>query len=203
MSEEVAVSAAPAEEPVVVGTKRRISEASEQEQESKKTRLSPSKTSPLPTEENAKETGEGVDDQPSQLSPETKREEKKEPRRRPNIDDKQRSKRLFGALFGNNRAAGGDKVSRRRSEIEQRKKAELKKQDEERVEDRQKRLAKLAVHRRMEQINVDERNVGTSQRMASGYWILTIAPQLHTRHENMLDQAQHLKTRAEPQIVSR
>jgi hypothetical protein len=168
MSEEVAVAAAPAQEPVV-GTKRRMSESSEQEQESKKTRLSPSKTSPLPIEEKAEEKGEGVQDQPNQLSPDAKREEKKEPRRRSNIDDKQRSKRLFGALFGSNNAAG-DKVSRRRSEIEQRKKAELKKQDEERVEDRQKRLAKLAVHRRMEQINVDERNVSTSRRIVLRIW---------------------------------
>jgi hypothetical protein len=156
MSQEITASVALVEAPVVAGTKRRLSEGSEQE--FKKTRLSPGKKSPLPTEKKEEETNEGAVDQSRHLSPESKPEEKKEPRRKTTIDDKQRSKRLFGALFSNTNAAG-DKLSRRRSEIEQRKKAELKKQDDERVEDRLKRLAKLAVHRQKEQINVDERNV--------------------------------------------
>jgi hypothetical protein len=158
MSQEIAESTASVEAPIVAGTKRRLSQNSEQE--FKRTRLSPGKKSPLPTEE---EPTEGAVDQSRHLSPESKPEEKKEPRRKTAIDDKQRSKRLFGALFSHTNAAG-DKLSRRRSEIEQRKKAELKKQDDERVEDRLKRLAKLAVYRQKEQINVDERNVSDSRR---------------------------------------
>ena len=74
-------------------------------------------------------------------------------------DEKQRSKRLFGAFLGNlNRPS--DQVSKRRAEIEQRRKAELQKQDDERLEDRQKRLENLTVQRQKGQIQVDEQNVG-------------------------------------------
>lgn len=75
------------------------------------------------------------------------------------MDEKQRSKRLFGALLGNLRQPG-DRNSKRRQEIESRRKAELQQQDNERLEDRQRRQEQLAEQRKITQVKVDEQNVG-------------------------------------------
>ncbi|KAK4502884.1 hypothetical protein PRZ48_006310 [Zasmidium cellare] len=166
------------------GLKRRHSEASEQE--SKRQRTSPGKNSPTATpkdeevqeqpQEKAQPEQDDLAVKPAQKAPDTR-----EPRRKSGVpDEKQRSKRLFGALLGNLNQPG-DRVSRRRSEIEQRRKAELQKQDDERLEDRQKRLEKLGVQRRREQINVDEQN-------------------MHMRHKNLLKTANFLQTKAEPRL---
>lgn len=150
--------------PTTNGLKRRQSEASEQD--NKRQRTSPGKSSPTIAPKD--EGGEGqaqADD--NSVKPTQKAGDAREARRKSGVtDEKQRSKRLFGALLGNLNQPG-DRVSRRRSEIEQRRKAELQKQDDERLEDRQKRLEKLAAQRKREQINVDEQNVRDScMRMA-------------------------------------
>lgn len=143
------------------GLKRRHSEASEQD--SKRQRTSPGKSPPKAESKDEEATGE-EEAQPEKeedhaVKPAQKPADPREFRRKSGVaDEKQRSKRLFGALLGNLNQPG-DRVSRRRSEIEQRRKAELQKQDDERLEDRQKRLEKLAAQRKKEQINVDEQHV--------------------------------------------
>lgn len=143
------------------GLKRRHSE--ESEQDSKRQRTSPGKSPPTAAPKDEEEAAEQEKAQPQDdhaVKPAQKRADPRESRRKNGVaDEKQRSKRLFGALLGNLNQPG-DRVSRRRSEIEQRRKAELQKQDDERLEDRQKRLEKLAAQRKKEQINVDEQNVG-------------------------------------------
>lgn len=96
---------------------------------------------------------------PAPKLPAQKAEDTRESRRKSAVgDEKQRSKRLFGALLVSQNQPS-DRVSKRRGEIEQRKKAELQKQFDERLEDRQRRLEKLAIQRKREQIRVDEDNV--------------------------------------------
>lgn len=82
-------------------------------------------------------------------------------RRKPAVvEEKQRSKRLFGALLGSlNRPAADARASKKRAEIETRRKAELQRQDDERVEDGLRRRETLAAVRRREQGAVDEENV--------------------------------------------
>lgn len=144
------------------GLKRRRSEASEQD--SKRQRTSPGKSPPTTGPKDEEAIGEEKaqpeeEEEDHAVKPVPKPADPREPRRKSGVtDEKQRSKRLFGALLGNLNQPG-DRVSRRRSEIEQRRKAELQKQDDERLEDRQKRLEKLAAQRKKEQINVDEQSV--------------------------------------------
>ncbi|EMC99280.1 hypothetical protein BAUCODRAFT_60616, partial [Baudoinia panamericana UAMH 10762] len=97
--------------------------------------------------------------------------------------EKQRSKRLFGALLGNLNQPR-DRTSTRRQEIEARRKAELQRQDDERLEDKQRRLESLAEHRRRKQWDVDEDN-------------------MRFRHKSMLDAANFFMTSAEPKIMYR
>ncbi|KAM3416748.1 putative nuclear protein SDK3 [Cercospora zeina] len=177
-------------EPTSNSLKRRQSEEADAESSSKRQRTSPGKTPPKAKE---KEEVVPLAARPRSVTPTDLKNEESKPqepvddstdgRRRSSAkgaDEKQRSKRLFGALLGNlNRPS--DRTSKRRAEIEQRKKAELQKQDDERVEDRQRRLERLAVQRKKEQINVDERN-------------------MHVRHQNLLNHANFLQTRAEPKI---
>lgn len=143
------------------GLKRRQSEIAEIEQDNKRQRTSPGKTSPTT------ETGGADGSLPKGNTEDDSRDRTKDDKtatrkRIGGPDEKQRSKRLFGALLGNLNQPG-DRVSRRRTEIEQRKKAEVQKQDDERLEDRQRRLEKLALQRKKEQINVDEQNVRSLQ----------------------------------------
>jgi hypothetical protein len=149
------------------GLKRRQSDVSETESKRQRTGKSP----PIASEE--KPSSKISDSVAQAESPNTavnatstqKTEPGREERRKSGVaDEKQRSKRLFGALLGNLNQPR-DRTSKRRAEIEQRRKAELEKQDNERLEDKQKRLAKLAIHRRKEQVYVDERNVSAGQHM--------------------------------------
>ncbi len=173
--------------PVANGLKRRQSEAEAEQQESKRQRISPGKSSP-PTatvkieaeaEDDVKQESLGKQDTPAHEAkstesikpepesdeppkqPETKEEktEKEPPRRRSVVmDEKQRSKRLFGALLGNLNQPS-DRTSKRRQEIEARKQAELQRRDEERNVDKLRRLEALTEHRRKVQKKVDEENV--------------------------------------------
>ena len=80
-------------------------------------------------------------------------------KRGPIADEKQRSKRLFGALLGPLNQPGGDRTSKRRQEIEARRKAELQKQDEDMKEEKARSLEKRSDRRREVQRQVDEENV--------------------------------------------
>ncbi|KAK5135542.1 hypothetical protein LTR08_005177 [Meristemomyces frigidus] len=109
-----------------------------------------------------------------------------EPRRKSGgiAAEKQRSKRLFGALLGNLNKPGGDRTSLRRQEIEARRKAELLRQDEERREEKALRLERRTERRREVQVAVDE-------------------DQMRMRHEDLLDTANFLQTVAEPKLYYR
>ncbi|SMR49857.1 unnamed protein product [Zymoseptoria tritici ST99CH_3D1] len=172
------------------GLKRRQSETSETENKRQRTGKSP----PPASEENAdtKTSDSTVQIDSPSTNPSTnvngddtqKPDASREERRKSSVaGDKQRSKRLFGALLGNLNQPR-DRTSKRRAEIEQRRKAELEKQDNERLEDKQRRLARLAVHRKKEQVNVDEHN-------------------MHTRHKNLLNSANMLRTKVESRLYYR
>ncbi|KAF7194542.1 Pinin-like 1 [Pseudocercospora fuligena] len=176
------------------GLKRRHSgdeQAKDGDEDSKRRRTSSSgKNSPIatPTEENAaekeQEPASTKVEAATQKQPAQKADDTRESRRKSGVaDERQRSKRLFGALLGNLNQPS-DRVSKRRGEIEQRKKAELQKQDDERLEDRQRRIEKLAIQRKREQIRVDEEN-------------------MRTRHKQMLNTANFLQTRTEPKLYYR
>lgn len=139
--------------------KRRYSEAGEGDQASKKQRISPGKISP---EEAAKDQTEAGAEQPLNETP-VAQEPRPEPRKPSIADEKQRSKRLFGALLGNLSQSGDSRTSKRRQEIEVRKKAELQRQDDERLEGRQRRQEKYDAWREVEQARVGEQNVRTSR----------------------------------------
>jgi hypothetical protein len=150
------------------GLKRRQSEMSETETENKRQRTG--KSPPTTSEE--KPSDKTSDSTTRQDSPSTTANGEctqqaatgREERRKSGVaDEKQRSKRLFGALLGNLNQPR-DRTTKRRAEIEQRRKAELEKQDNERLEDKQRRLAKLAHQRKKEQVFVDEQNVGCDSR---------------------------------------
>ena len=135
--------------------KRRQSELSEQENESKRQRISPGKNPPDSIKDDA--NGQAmVSESPTQDKSTSTPEGPQ--RKSSKVDEKQRSKRLFGALLGNLNQPG-DRTAKRRQEIESRRKAELQRQDDERVEDRQRRQEKLAELRRREQVKVDEQAV--------------------------------------------
>ena len=147
------------------GLKRRQSEVSEHEQESKRQRTSPGKSSPAaPTTDAPREKQK----QHPETATTTKEPGGRDARKKKTAgDEKQRSKRLFGALLGNlNRPS--DRTTTKRAEIEQRRKAELKKQDDERLEDKQKRSEQLAKHRKREQIKIDEQDVSTGHKYDGG-----------------------------------
>lgn len=121
------------------GSKRRPSLQLEPEQ--KRQRLSPGKKSPDVAESGTRELRE-------------------DRRKSGATDEKKRSKRLFGALLGTlSQSSSNDRASKRRADIENRKKAELQKQEDERNEERKRRLERLAELRNTEQRKVDEQNV--------------------------------------------
>jgi hypothetical protein len=79
-------------------------------------------------------------------------------------DEKQRSKRLFGALLGNLNQPSGSETSRRRQEIEARRKAELKRQDEEREDVERRKREEVTRWRRGVQARVEEGEVSDGRR---------------------------------------
>lgn len=142
------------------GVKRRLSdsivEENDGDQEGKRQRISPGKNSPTAARDSDAPSNPRAPDAQGKEKPEDPREI----RRKSNVaDEKQRSKRLFGALLGSLNQPR-DRTSQRRQEIESRRKAELQRQDDERVEDKQRRQARLTEQRKKTQMNVEEENVG-------------------------------------------
>ena len=130
-------------------------------------RTSPGKNSPKNDANSVNEGGANVsktaaeteENKSEQQQPQPQNETPRGSRRKAGaMDEKQRSKRLFGSLLGNlNRPS--DRASQKRQEIEARRKAELQRQDDERLEEKNRRLEQLAEHRRETQRAVDEENV--------------------------------------------
>ncbi|KAK5714345.1 hypothetical protein LTR17_017201 [Elasticomyces elasticus] len=160
------------------------------EQESKRQRTSPGKNSPTAVKietETVKQDLSDKHDTPAheakslESKPEQPNTDTTQPRRKGIVtDEKQRSKRLFGALLGNLNQPG-DRTSKRRQEIEARRKAELQRQDDERVEEKQRRLEALAEHRTAVQKKVDEES-------------------MRIRHAYTLKMANFLQTSSEPKL---
>ncbi|KAK3635818.1 hypothetical protein LTR56_014524 [Elasticomyces elasticus] len=160
------------------------------EQESKRQRTSPGKNSPTAVKIETETVKQNLSDKRDTPAHEAKSLESKpeqpntdttQPRRKGVVtDEKQRSKRLFGALLGNLNQPG-DRTSKRRQEIEARRKAELQRQDDERGEEKQRRLEGLAEHRSTVQKKVDEES-------------------MRIRHANTLKMANFLQTSSEPKL---
>lgn len=105
-------------------------------------------------------------------------------RQRKPVDPKELNKRLFGNALGTIAGKSTDRQSKRRQELEERKKAEKEKRDAQEAEERAKNYEKLKVHRRREQINVDEEV-------------------MKTKHRSMLHRANFLWTQTEPKLSYR
>ncbi|KAK4897005.1 hypothetical protein LTR27_005252 [Elasticomyces elasticus] len=160
------------------------------EQESKRQRTSPGKNSPTAVKietETVKQDLSDKHDTPAheakslESKPEPPNTDTTHPRRKGVVtDEKQRSKRLFGALLGNLNQPG-DRTSKRRQEIEARRKAELQRQDDERVEEKQRRVEALVEHRTTVQKKVDEES-------------------MRIRHAYTLKMANFLQTSSEPKL---
>lgn len=135
--------------------KRRHSEASEQE--SKRLRASPGKTSPDP--EAARATDAPSEERSRRESTDKTNEGKDGRRKSGAVNEKDRSRRLFGGLLGSLSQKGDSRTAKKRQEIESRKKAELQRQDDERVEDKQRRLEELAAKRRRVREKMDGETV--------------------------------------------
>jgi hypothetical protein len=143
----------------VNGVKRRMSDSAggeqDTEQEHKRQRISPGKNSPEATRDTDADPNLATSEKELKEKPENPREI----RRKSGVaDERQRSKRLFGALLGSLNQPG-DRTSKRRLEIESRRKAELQRQDDERVEDKHRRQERLAEQRKKAQVKVEEENV--------------------------------------------
>lgn len=150
--------------------KRRRSEESEP-QESKRQRISPGKASPTKAQTQLPHTGKVVDTpictNTAAASP--PRADPRDAKRKSGVaDEKQRSKRLFGALLGNLNQPGGDRTSKRRREIEARRKAEVQRQDDERLRDKVRRVEVRDEERRVAQGKVDEVNVSLHSSSVGG-----------------------------------
>ena len=146
--------AVPERSPPANSLKRRQSDIAEQEKESKRQRVSPGKNSPTATRDDATSKSPPTPSQ-HQAKPSDDRDVR---RKSSAADEKQRSKRLFGALLGN-LSQPRDRTSKRRQEIESRRKAEVQRQDDERLEDKLRTQERLTEHRRKLQSKVDEENV--------------------------------------------
>lgn len=124
------------------------------EQESKRIRTDSSKTSPQPTETTPTST------EPARRESADKPSEPSNARRKSStVNEKDRSRRLFGGLLGSLSQKGDSRTAKRRQEIESRKKAELQQQDDQNLEDKQKRLEELAEKRRRVKKRMDEETV--------------------------------------------
>jgi len=154
--------AEPQHSPPANGLKRRQSEVSEQE--SKRLRTSPGKISSLPEPSPARDSPR---EEGSRRDSRDKTAEKHSPpprdapRRSSKINEKDRSRRLFGGLLGSLSQKDDSRTTKRRQEIESRRKAELQRQDDEHVEDKQKQLIQLAEKRRRVKKEIEDETVCT------------------------------------------
>lgn len=150
----------PQHSPPTNGLKRRQSEVSEQE--SKRLRTSPGKISSLPEPSPARDSPR---EESSRCDLSDKTAEKQSPRpgdaprKSSNINEKDRSRRLFGGLLGSLSQKDDSRTTKRRQEIESRRKAELQRQDDEHVEDKQRRLEQLAEKRRLVRKRIEDETV--------------------------------------------
>jgi hypothetical protein len=155
----------PQQSPPTTSLKRRQSEVLEQE--NKRLRASPGKTSPDP--ETARASAHRDSDAPNEEGSRRESTDKaageqsppREDARRKSsaVNEKDRSRRLFGGLLGSLSQKGDSRTTKRRQEIESRRKAELQRQDDEHVEDKQRRLEQLAEKRKRVKKQLEDESV--------------------------------------------
>lgn len=150
----MATELAPQQSPPASGVKRRNS-GSTDEQEGKRQRTSPGKASSKP---DTPREQDAANEEPRRRDSNT--DKAPEPRRKTAaVNEKDRSRRLFGGLLGSLSQKDNSRTAKRRQEIETRKKAELQRQDDEHAEDKQRRLERLTEKRRRVRRTVDEETV--------------------------------------------
>ncbi|WPH02971.1 Hypothetical protein R9X50_00584300 [Acrodontium crateriforme] len=177
---------APDTEPVFLTNatrKRRQSEEEEQNTGSKKPRLSPVEEPPKLPESRA------VGEQDASLKAPTKQQDSEERgggRRKSNtrVDEKQRSKRLFGALLSNLNQPKRDTKAKKRQDNLERHKAELRMKDGGHSQDTHRHLELLVECRKREQRTFEKEK-------------------MRAKHSNMLDRANFLQTKTEPRLYYR
>ena len=141
------------------GLKRRQSDEEEEEHQGKKQRISSGKNSPATNSAEQGDSGDVTSVREEKPLDTEQQKQDSDSRRKPGkIDEKQRSKRLFGALLGSLNQPS-DRTTKRRQEIESRRKAELQRQDDERVEDKARQKELWAEQRKKAQAKVDMDNV--------------------------------------------
>jgi hypothetical protein len=134
---------------------------------------------------------------PSAASPTTPTE-----RRKGGVaEERTRNKRMFGGLLGHLAQASPSSAQRRRADIEQKQQAKLKLQAEEREEEKRKKREEILVMRRREQRVYDRQAVRLEDPRIK-YECAANRLQMRTRHDNLLNMAQFLKTKCEPVLVS-
>nr|POE62250.1 hypothetical protein CFP56_70637 [Quercus suber] len=159
MDSPVAVSAVPPQRHhSPTGTKRRQSNADEREEDGKRQRVE------CDEEDRTRiDATDAHNSRPDSLISEQKPAGDESTKSRHSrksgtgTEEKQRGKRLFGALLGNLNQSG-DRVAKRRQEIESRRKAETQRLDDELRETQNRNLARLAEHRRIALKKVDDEN---------------------------------------------
>ena len=152
------------------GLKRRQSEVSQSE--SKRLRASPGKTSPDPEtirasarrDSNAPGEERSRRESTDKVAGEQAAQPGESRRKSSAVNEKDRSRRLFGGLLGSLSQKGDSRTTKRRQEIESRRKAELQRQDDEHVEDKQRRLELLAEKRRRVKKEIEDETVCTYAR---------------------------------------
>jgi hypothetical protein len=172
----------------------------EQEADSKRQRTNSGKNSPNIAQHDAaagskKEEPSSTESRKASVASDTRRKSSA-------VDEKGKAKRLFGGLLGS-LAQPSDRTSKRRQEIESRRKAELAQQDAARIEDKLKRAERFIEKRKVVRVKVDEENV--CLQYCSGYkpWtVLMEGTQTRLRHQTILHKANFLQTTTEPKLVS-
>ena len=119
-------------------------------------------------------------------------------------EERNRGKRLFGALLGTLSQSSSPAAQKRRADIERKQQSKLKQQAADYDAKKREELDRLLARRRREQKKFDEQSVGRSTDGDAALWpSRTEFVQMRIRHSNMLAVARFLHTDKEPRLVSR
>ena len=119
-------------------------------------------------------------------------------------EERNRGKRLFGALLGTLSQSSSSAAQKRRADIERKQQTKLKQQAADYDAKKREDLDRLLARRRREQERFDEQSVRRSALGGVALWpSWTNSVQMRIRHSNMLAVAHFLHTDTEPRLVSR
>ena len=116
------------------------------------------------------------------------------------VEERNRGKRLFGALLGTLAQSSSSTAQKRRASIEKKQRDKLRQQAEEDDENRVQRLEKLKQSRLKEQWKWNRQSVCHTGWMESKS-LADIFMQMSTKHSNVLAMANFLQTKTEPRLV--